>query len=235
MSRLKIKTILILGSNSDIAQKIVKKINKKKYNVILHYHKNKNLILKKNNHNYLIKADLAKPKEVYSMFFNIKKKYKHLDFIISNFSTYDNPKKIYSLKNYENVFKINVLGNINVILCYTKFFKSLSKKIMFISSNSSLRGSPSLPAYASSKSSLDNLVKSFSKIFQLSNLDICSIQFGPVMTSKLIENKGIDWIKNIKKKLSNYKILTTNSASNIILKILFNKRNTNGKIFKKFF
>ena len=161
------KNILILGSNSDIAINLAMNLSANNYNIIFHFNKKKNLIDKKINNfkNVKIKADLSNKNEIDTMFKILKKKYKNLDFVLSNFSTYDNPKELDKLTNYEKVFKTNFFGNINVIISYVKYFKFTKKKIMIVSSNSSLRGSPSLPAYASSKASLDNLVKSFAKIY----------------------------------------------------------------------
>jgi len=224
------KNILILGSNSDIALDLLAKLEILNHNLILHYNKNNNLIYKNKKFikNIFIKADLQKTHEVKRMFQTIKKKFSHLDIIICNFSTYDNSKKINQLKNYKNVYNINVFGNIDIILSYVKFFKK-KKKIIIISSNSSLRGSPSMPAYASSKASLDNLVKSFGMIYESANLSISSMRFSPVLTSRLIKSKGLKWINKLKNKMPSKKILTPSDTSKFILKKLFTKKNINGK------
>ena len=123
------KNILILGSNSDIALDLLAKLEILNHNLILHYNKNNNLIYKNKKFikNIFIKADLQKTHEVKRMFQTIKKKFSHLDIIICNFSTYDNSKKINQLKNYKNVYNINVFGNIDIILSYVKFFKKKKK------------------------------------------------------------------------------------------------------------
>ena len=81
------------------------------YNIIFHFNKKKNLIDKKINNfkNVKIKADLSNKNEIDTMFKILKKKYKNLDFVLSNFSTYDNPKELDKLTNYEKVFKTNFL------------------------------------------------------------------------------------------------------------------------------
>ena len=231
------QNILILGSNSDIATSLAIKLSNYNCNIILHYYKKKDLITKKKLkfHNFKIKADLRNKNEIDKMFKILKKKYKNLHFILSNFSTYDNPKKINKLVNYEKVFKTNFFGNINVLISYIKYFKFSKKKIMIVSSNTSLRGSATLPAYASSKASLDNLVKSFAKMYSSKNFQICSVIFGPVLTSKLILTKGYKWINNLKKKLHKKKLLSTDNTTNFIIKKIFTKENINGKNFKKFF
>ena len=236
MLRSRSKNILILGSNSDIAINLAMNLSANNYNIIFHFNKKKNLIDKKINNfkNVKIKADLSNKNEIDTMF-KILKKYKNLDFVLSNFSTYDNPKELDKLTNYEKVFKTNFFGNINVIISYLKYFKFTKKKIMIVSSNSSLRGSPSLPAYASSKASLDNLVKSFAKIYGSKNFQICSVIFGPVLTSKLISTKGSDWIKKIKKTMPRKKLLTPEDTTKFITKKIFAKADINGKNFKKFF
>lgn len=231
------KNVLILGSNSDIAINLAVKLKSLNYNVILHYNKKKNLILKTSPKlkNFKIKADLSNKDQTNKMFKILRKNYQKIDFILSNFSSYDDPNKLDNLTNYEKVFKSNFFGNINVIFSLMKYFKTSKKKIMIISSNSSYRGSATLPAYASSKASLDNLVKSFSKIYDSKYLKICSVQFGPVLTSKLILSKGKKWIINLKKKLPKKKLLTPNDTTKFIIKKFFTKENINGKNFKKLF
>ena len=97
------KNILILGSNSDIATNLAMELENYNCNIILHFNKKKNLITKKRLklNNIIFKADLSKKDETDKMFKILKKKYKKLDFILSNFSAYDNPKKLDKLTNYD--------------------------------------------------------------------------------------------------------------------------------------
>lgn len=93
------KKILILGGSSDISKELINKIDKNKYNIYLHYNKNKPNVTLKNVK--FIKMNFTNIDEK-----NIKdsiKKFKNFDVIINLVGYVD--KKSYFTSNYKNLLK----------------------------------------------------------------------------------------------------------------------------------
>ncbi len=105
------KNVLILGGSSDIGLELAKKfLNKKDYNIHLHY--NSNLKILKKIKCKLIKADLSNSNEK-----KILKKFDNNYDIIINLVGYINNKKFenFSIKSFEKNLKINSLYPLLII------------------------------------------------------------------------------------------------------------------------
>jgi len=100
-------------------------------------------------------------------------------------------------------------------LNFLKVKNSNRKSIIYISSNVVKSGSYNYPAYASSKSSMNNLILSLAKIF--SNCKFYILNIGPTNTSKYRFNH------NITSKKISYDILQPENIANKIYQILRKK------------
>lgn len=215
------KIVLITGANSDIGIAITEVFLKKKYTVLLNVRnqKNKNKILDffkdkyEYNSDYFIYAfDISDDKKVNFFFNQILKKFKKIDCLINNASITDS-LSINSIKNYKKVFETNFFGALNCILKFSKQKNNNKKCIVNLSSEVSKKGSIKLPAYASSKSAMDNITKSMSATLIKKNIRINSVLPSLVLTSKILASKNI---KTLEKKLPIKRIAKPIEIANLI-------------------
>lgn len=150
------KSLIISGSNSELAIEVVKKLEKK-YELIFLYHSKKPInqkLKKKNLIKHTVNDDVA----------NLSKKINKNNNIhgilhfngLHNFKTF----KSISKKDFTDTFEVNCLTFIKLI----KLSYNLEniKSIVSISSVSSKKGNKGISLYSSSKAALNNLAKSAS-------------------------------------------------------------------------
>ena len=151
------KTLIISGSNSELAIGVINNLLKK-YEIILIYHSKKP---KFDNSLNITKIKHSIKDEVEDLYKKVKKKTKNVHGIIHfngihNFKTLKSSNK----EDFSNTFEINCLTFIKLVkLSY--FFNKI-KSILTISSVSSKMGNKGISLYSSSKAALNNLVKSAS-------------------------------------------------------------------------
>ena len=151
------KTLIISGSNSELAIGVINNLLKK-YEIILIYHSKKP---KFDNSLNITKIKHSIKDEVEDLYKKVKKKTKNVHGIIHfngihNFKTLKSSNK----EDFSNTFEINCLTFIKLVkLSY--FFNKI-KSILTISSASSKMGNKGISLYSSSKAALNNLVKSAS-------------------------------------------------------------------------
>lgn len=166
------KTLIISGSNSELAKDIVKKLEKK-YKLIFLYHskkpKNKNIISIKHS----IDDDVE------NVFKAISKKSVNIHGIV-HFNGLHNFKTLRSIekKDFIQTFEVNCFTFIKLIrLAY--YFENI-QSILSISSVSSKNGNKGISLYSSSKAALNNLVKSASLELAKKNIRVNTIILGHI-------------------------------------------------------
>ena len=169
------KTLIISGSNSELASGVIKNLLKK-YQIILIYHSKKP---KFNDSSNLTKIRHSLKDEVDDLFKKIKRKTKEIHGII-HFNGVHNFKTLKSLnkKDFSNTFEINCLTFIKLIKLSYYFDKIQS--ILTISSVSSKMGNKGISLYSSSKAALNNLIKSASLELAGRNVRVNNIVLGHI-------------------------------------------------------
>lgn len=212
------KITLITGASSDIGIAIAKKLIPKDYFICFNVKNQKYArIINSNFKNYdnfyeIIIGNILDKKFRNKLITYIYKKYHKIDVLINNAAITDKKNSKLLIKNFENVFNINFFSTLALILNLTRSGYPSNIKIIHISSNVVKTGSYNYPAYASSKSAMNNLMLSLSKIFSKCKFYILNI--GPTNTSKYRLNHNITKIK----KTNN--LLQPNNIANKIYKIL---------------
>ena len=233
------KNIFISGGTSGLGKALVFKFAEKKYNIFFTYYNNikaakkisKELKILNINHKY-IKMDLNKINSIRNAFKKYYKKFKHLNYLISNANQVPVRKKFLELKDKEIKKSINsfLVGNLifiknglNLIL------KNKQKKnlgIINISSYSSLTGGNNIHLYASAKSALNTLNKALSIDFVNKKIKIKSVLPRYIDTKTFRKNNNIknqnDLIKFMKKKKIS-KIKNSKQFANFIYDIINNQ------------
>tara|TARA_B100001778_G_C18588996_1_gene631266 strand:+ start:1450 stop:2145 length:696 start_codon:yes stop_codon:yes gene_type:complete len=166
------KTLIISGSNSELATEVSKKLEKK-YKLIFLYHskkpKNKNIIS--------IKHSIDD--NVENIFKLVNKKSINIHGIL-HFNGLHNFKTLKSVekKDFNQTFEVNCLTFIKLIkLAY--YFEKINS-ILSISSVSSKNGNKGISLYSSSKAALNNLVKSASLELAKKNVRVNTIILGHI-------------------------------------------------------
>ena len=169
------KTLIISGSNSELAIGVINNLLKK-YEIILIYHSKKP---KFDNSLNITKIKHSIKDEVEDLYKKVKKKTKNIHGIIHfngihNFQTLKSVNK----QDFSNTFEINCLTFIKLVkLSY--FFNKI-KSILTISSASSKMGNKGISLYSSSKAALNNLVKSASLELAGKNIRVNNIILGHI-------------------------------------------------------
>lgn len=169
------KIILITGSSQGIGKELAVKFADKKAKLIINYSRSASKALnifktikKLSPDSILIKADVSKLKEVEKMFKKIIQKFGRVDILINNAGIvceHSNFLKT-SQKEWQRTIDVNLTGTYNCLRTAAPYFlKQRKGKILNISSLRSLYGASDIIAYSASKAGVDNLTKSFAKIF----------------------------------------------------------------------
>ena len=169
------KTLIISGSNSELAIGVINNLLKK-YEIVLIYHSKKP---KFHNSLNITKIKHSIKDEVEDLYKKVKKKTKNIHGII-HFNGVHNFKTLKSLnkEDFSNTYEINCLTFIKLVkLSY--FFNKI-KSILTISSVSSKMGNKGISLYSSSKAALNNLVKSASLELAAKNIRVNNIILGHI-------------------------------------------------------
>ena len=179
------KVAIILGSTGKIGREVIKQMNNKNFNLILHYFNNKkeaNIILKKlknykNTKNILHTCDLEDFNMVKKFINSIIKKYNRIDVVINCASSNINHIKFDNLKwsDFQSQLNSNLKINYNILSLLSS--KNLKQKCNFIALNSSFLDEPinNFHHYVAAKGALSALMKSLSKVLVNKNIYINSI------------------------------------------------------------
>ena len=233
------KNIFISGGTSGIGKALVFKFAEKKYNIFFTYYSNikvakkisKELKILNINHKY-IKMDLNNISSIRNAFKKYYKKFKYLNYLISNANQVPVRKKFLELKDKEIKKSINsfLVGNLIFIKNgLNLIIKNKQKKnlgVINISSYSSLTGGKNIHLYSSAKSALNTLNKALSIDLVNKKIKIKSVLPRYIDTKTFRKNNNIknqnDLIKFMKKKKIS-KIKNSNQFANFIYDIINNQ------------
>ncbi len=227
------KVAFITGAGSDIGLSISYNLLKNKFFVCLNV-RTKNS--KKRLDKYLLKnevdksrykifvGDISNTKFISKIINKISKEYSPISVIILNAAKTDTPKNKLNITNFHKIFNINFFSNVYLISYYLNHKSKTNKLIINISSDVTEKGSYNFPAYAASKSSMDNLILSFAKIFDKNK--ILNLILGPTNTTKFHHNHKHSSFKN------SLKLLDVSTVSRKVLHLINNSNNyKTGKYF----
>ena len=202
--------IFISGSSSGIGFNLAKKFSQLGYKLILNGRNQNKLKLaakKIKNCDYMI-GDISNKRNIINIIKKINKKYKSIDFLISNVG--DGSFKRNN-KDYENAFNTNLFSSINLIENFCKILKKNKSKIICISSICGVERIEGAPiAYSIAKSALNFYVKMISKELAEYGITINAVVPGNILF------EGSTWQKKLRqnpKKTRNYikKLVPSNS------------------------
>jgi 3-oxoacyl-[acyl-carrier protein] reductase len=193
------KVIFITGSSSGIGFELAKKFLDLGFEIAINSNNLRNL--KKaskflNNCKYFL-GDVTNIKSLKKIFFQIKREYKKIDFLICN---YGNSNFNNNHLDFEYAFKKNFFTTVNTINYSLPILKENKSKIICISSVCGIEIIKNAPlGYSIAKSAVNNYVKGISNILAEKGIPINAIAPGNVMF------KGSLWEKKIKSNLKRTK------------------------------
>ncbi len=192
--------IIITGASRGIGRELTKLFANTNNNIILisRNHKKLNELIKEcktNNSSANITAlpfDLTNIHEIKELIPKIKSNFNEFDLLINNAGYLINkPFENITATDAEKIFKVNVLGPIELIRCLIpQLKKSANAHVVNISSMGGFQGSvkfPGLAAYASSKAAIASLTECLAEEYKNSNIKFNCLALGAVATEMLAE------------------------------------------------
>jgi NAD(P)-dependent dehydrogenase (short-subunit alcohol dehydrogenase family) len=173
--------VLISGSTSELSMGVIQKLKKKNNLILLYKNKRKIKTYIRTSNIILIKTN-SNPNFYLSLIRTLKKKKLKPSAIlhfngVHSFSTL----KSMSLDEFNKIYQINCYSFIQMVkLAIDPDVSSNLKSIVTISSVSSKRGNKAGALYSSSKSALDNIVKSFALELSKKKIRVNSIVLGHI-------------------------------------------------------
>ena len=169
------KFLIISGSNSELANDIAKKLEKK-YQLIFLYHSQKP---KNQNLKNVIKIKHSLNDKVENLYKKISNISNNIHGIlhfngIHNFKTFKSITK----NDFSEVYEVNCLTFIKLIKL--SYYCENIKSILSVSSVSSKKGNKGISLYSSSKAALNNLIKSASLELAKKNIRVNTIILGHI-------------------------------------------------------
>lgn len=193
------KVIFITGSSSGIGFELAKKFLDLGFEIAINSNNIRNLRKASkflNNCKYFL-GDVTNIKSLKKIFFQIKREYKKIDFLICN---YGNSNFNNNHLDFEYAFKKNFFTTVNTINYSLPILIENKSKIICISSVCGIEIIKNAPlGYSIAKSAVNNYVKGISNILAEKGISINAIAPGNVMF------KGSLWEKKIKNNLKRTK------------------------------
>ena len=188
--------VLLVGATSKLASNLIKKLSIKNNLILLsrknidktNFYKNKNQIYFKYNGSFESKKKLVN---------FIKKRSINISSIIHFSGIHSfSPIKNISLKEFRKIYEINCYSFIDIVKLMTSDNLSPNlKSIVTVSSVASLSGNRGISLYSASKSSLNNIVRSFALELSKKKIRVNSIVLGHInlgmgeKTTKFLNNE----------------------------------------------
>ena len=185
------RKIIITGAATRIGAAIAKKLSGPKIEIVIHYNKSKSKAerLKKELNKdgtvvYLIKADLAKEKEVQKLIKLSKSKLKYFDCLINNASLFENDKlENFTVKSWDIHLNANLKAPALLSRGFANNIKGKNNNIINIIDQRVFKLTPYFFSYTLSKTGLYTLTKT-SAMSLAPNIRVNGIAPGPTIKNK---------------------------------------------------
>jgi len=185
------RKIIITGAATRIGAAIAKKLSGPKIEIVIHYNKSKSKAerLKKELNKdgtvvYLIKADLAKEKEVQKLIKLSKSKLKYFDCLINNASLFENDKlENFTVKSWDIHLNTNLKTPALLSRAFANNIKGKNNNIINIIDQRVFKLTPYFFSYTLSKTGLYTLTKT-SAMSLAPNIRVNGIAPGPTIKNK---------------------------------------------------
>ncbi len=195
--------ILLVGASSELADNLIKKLCVKN-NLILLSRKNLAEINSYKSKNKIYLKYDGSPKAQKKLVSFIKKKSINITSIIHFSGLHSfSPIKDISLKEFKKIYEINCFSFIDIVKLITSDNLSANlNSIVTISSVASMSGNKGISLYSASKSSLNNIVRSFALELSVKKIRVNSIVLGHInlgmggKTTKFLTKKQMKDLEN---------------------------------------
>ena len=197
--RLTGKVAVVTGASKGIGASIAKHLAAEGASVVVNYSSSKEgadkvvkEITGKGGKAIAVQANVAKQKDIESLFTETKKAYGKLDILINNAGVYEFlPLENVTDEHFHRLFDLNVLGLLLTSKEAAKYFGTDGGSIVNISSVAGITSPPSASVYASTKAAVDSITRSLAKEFGPRKIRVNSINPGLVITEG-VESVGFD-------------------------------------------
>ena len=197
--RLTGKVAVVTGASKGIGASIAKHLAAEGASVVVNYSSSKEgadkvvkEITGKGGKAIAVQANVAKQKDIESLFTETKKAYGKLDILINNAGVYEfQPLENVTNEHFHRLFDLNVLGLLLTSKEAAKYFGTDGGSIVNISSVAGITSPPSASVYASTKAAVDSITRSLAKEFGARKIRVNSINPGLVITEG-VESVGFD-------------------------------------------
>ena len=185
------RKIIITGAATRIGAAIAKKLSGPKIEIVIHYNKSKSKaerlkkeLIKDGTVVYLIKADLAKEKEVQKLIKLSKSKLKYFDCLINNASLFENDKlENFTVKSWDIHLNANLKAPALLSRSFANYIKGKNNNIINIIDQRVFKLTPYFFSYTLSKTGLYTLTKT-SAMSLAPNIRVNGIAPGPTIKNK---------------------------------------------------
>lgn len=230
------KTALITGGSSDLTSAISNVLSHHDINIILTYHNNYAKAYKlydelknKNNGVILVKCDVTKEEDILNLINTIKEKYSKLDYIINNAAlSLDNDIDNKTKEEFLKVLDTNLVGPFLIIKHGSKIMNE--GVVINISSTDAFdTGSIYNIDYSASKSALNNLTYSLSKIYN--NIKFVALAPNYIDTSSIREMDE-NFLKEEMKRINQKKLLTKEEVAKKVYDLIVDSKIKSGSVIR---
>ena len=185
------RKIIITGAATRIGAAIAKKLSGPKIEIVIHYNKSKSKaerlkkeLIKDGTVVYLIKADLAKEKEVQKLIKLSKSKLKYFDCLINNASLFENDKlENFTVKSWDIHLNTNLKTPALLSRAFANNIKGKNNNIINIIDQRVFKLTPYFFSYTLSKTGLYTLTKT-SAMSLAPKIRVNGIAPGPTIKNK---------------------------------------------------
>lgn len=184
------KVAIVTGASKGIGAEIAKQLAAEGAAVVVNYSSSKEgadrvvkEITSAGGKAIAVKANLAKPDEVKSLFAETKKAYDRLDILVNNAGVYEFlPLEQITPEHFHRQFDLNVLGLLLATQEAAKMIGSGGGSIINISSVASTSAPPTGSVYSATKGAVDTITKSLAKELGPRKIRVNSINPGMIDT-----------------------------------------------------
>ncbi len=166
-------TVFVSGASGGIGSAIAEKFIRSGYKTILHYHSNKDAVIKLKaklenegfDDIYIMRADLEDSTSLDNLLDTLEASNLTVDILINNAGIkHDSPTETMSDDDFERVLKTNVVGTFMITKRFIPFMKKASfGRIVNISSGVAQHGRKNGANYGASKAAIENMTKTWAQ------------------------------------------------------------------------